>query len=173
MFSRSQVKNMDYILPKQENFLWNLYLNLCLTIQIITQHVESSTIKPTCGPGQYLDTYPVDRYVCTSCPLGSFMDEDKHQNEACYPCYKPEQFLHEYAMSACTPTSDTVISCGDGYYKSHSTVPRARLVECKLCRDCGKLGMQTSKICGPTTDAVCCPKPEISDIYKWDDYMCL
>ncbi|KAK0065303.1 tumor necrosis factor receptor superfamily member 10C [Biomphalaria pfeifferi] len=111
------------------------------------------TILPVClavcQPGQFLSAN-----VCQKCPEGRFMDEFNHNHSACKPCTQANE--DEVEEQRCNATHNSVLICKKGTFNSNGPI-----LLCQPCTPCEAKSMHDAKECQNTSDAICCPEPEM------------
>ncbi|KAK6966123.1 tumor necrosis factor receptor superfamily member 10C [Biomphalaria glabrata] len=111
------------------------------------------TILPVClaicQPGQFLSAN-----VCQKCPEGSYMDEFNHNHSACKPCTQANE--DEVEEQRCNGTHNSVLICKKGKFNRNGPT-----LLCQPCTKCEDESMHEVKKCHDTSDAICCPEPEM------------
>uniref|UniRef100_A0A2C9LUG5 TNFR-Cys domain-containing protein n=1 Tax=Biomphalaria glabrata TaxID=6526 RepID=A0A2C9LUG5_BIOGL len=114
-----------------------------------------------CHAGQYLSDKG-----CEKCPKGYFMDDVNHSNRGCKLC--DEENGDKWLQQECNSTHNSVVVCKSGTYNENGHPP-----VCQKCTQCQEIGRHEAENCTATSDAICCPGPDMSLEIKNSSTDCL
>ncbi|KAK0045780.1 tumor necrosis factor receptor superfamily member 6 [Biomphalaria pfeifferi] len=139
-------------MPARTNVLFCLAVCVFWTQKSALTHAETAW-EPNgavnCQKGQYFNATAAN---CLPCPENSFMDIENHNCTTCKPCTLEDQDSHEKVLSHCSSTTDAVIRCIDGYFRS--TSEGKKQLECLQCGECDPNEVVKDE-CSDFSDVVC------------------
>ncbi|KAI8764648.1 tumor necrosis factor receptor superfamily member 1A [Biomphalaria glabrata] len=112
-----------------------------------------------CQKGQFVYFHYFGPPVCLECEPDTYMSEDNHTNINCSPCSRVNVHAFETLLKDCTATSDTVIGCIPGYYKTMDGAHGHVDLDCQRCKQCEGANSTVVRNCTETSDTVCCRLP--------------
>ncbi|KAK3563643.1 hypothetical protein QTP86_032008 [Hemibagrus guttatus] len=147
--------------------LWSV---VCVT-ECVRRHRRSDTCETgfyntsegrpccLCPQGFFLVedcTSPRGDSVCKECEIGTYLDHSNKQRK-CEPCKTCSSNENKEEKNRCSPSSNTVCRCQEGYY-----CPKE---ECKVCYQCNKCEFGVKVACTLTSDTQC--NEQSADIKPW------
>ncbi|KAH9523269.1 hypothetical protein Btru_066243 [Bulinus truncatus] len=140
-------------------FFW--FLVTCFFNEALSSHCDPGP----CPKGTYFVT---ESGKCDPCDERSYMDESDHRCHNCEPCQKPDEQHHEVQVRPCTPESNTVIACQEGYFRTEER-HHGESGDCHKCQVCASDQHETQP-CEMYSDTLCCPRkgmvPRLNEFKK-------
>ncbi|CAL1538164.1 unnamed protein product [Lymnaea stagnalis] len=147
-----------------------LKMLLILIIYLANNHVTSAAID---GPCHHCVHRTQEPHVTRLCPAGHYWDNTTNNcrqcehdtylkdDYTCDHCDVPDEYFHEKTIKPCNITSNTLIGCEEGYFR---TLDPGLSCDCQwICRPCDICGVSSNMFlnyetrpCTLFSNTVCC-----------------